>query len=946
MKKLARLICVLLSVSIIVGTLAACGNDDKWDNEKDVFTMSTGELDNVFSPFFSTSSYDADIWGLTQISMLTTDANGGVYCGEDEPTVAANYNQTIMINGEAVPEDQVETETGKLTEADKKNGDKYYTKYEFLVKNGIKDSTGADLTIKDVIFNTYVYLDPMYTGSATMYSTDIKGLNPYRAQEANISEEQMANREQTYAVRAQRRQLAVMSFFDNESELDRQTYRNGISADQKNEILNDVILARQYFWQELLDDWNAAISYCADTNEHKFTENDVWKYFLIMYGIIGVDYETDGTIQVFESYDQEVIDGQYNAGDLKIRYKDYEDWYHDKENLLKIVYNSKVGVLPLDDQGSPIEADNQKPRVDLELDNDLKAVGNTLSDEALRTAIVDNEDNLLANMSSIVTAYATASKMMTYWVADEKEKAFAEKEDSDEVPKTISGITVRKLTAGDTFVGKNINTQITEDQYVLCIEINGVDPKAIWNFGITVAPMHYYSNPAEHGLQSKYAGEGYTEFNYPGIDGYDPEKDINMGFKNFSQGYMNEVIQAVNKKPVGAGVYMASNAQGREDGKVSGNEFNINNIIYYVRNPYFETTGKEMANARIKYVQYKVITSTAILDSLFGEEIHYGMPNAKNEIIDQVNGKKGTFASYQPKTNGYGYIGINASLVKDLHVRRAMMIAMDTTFIKSYYGDTCEIITRSMSTNSWAYPHGTSDYYQYSTLPENAGAAAREEDAKARIEAELSLSTSQIQKDKNGKLRIYDKDKNKWTPLKYTFTIAGAEVDHPAYMTFHNAMNILNDLGFQITVLPDAMALSKLAAGTLEVWAAAWGSTIDPDMFQVYHKDSKATSVNNWGYKYLLDSNSQHVTEERRILDELAIEIDNGRSSLSENIRKQYYARALDLVMELAVEYPTYQRRDLYVINKKVIDINSINDDPTSYTGVLSRMWEVSFVGN
>ena len=34
----------------------------------------------------------------------------------------------------------------------------------------------------DVLFNLYVYLDPVYTGSSTMYSTDIKGLKAYRTQ--------------------------------------------------------------------------------------------------------------------------------------------------------------------------------------------------------------------------------------------------------------------------------------------------------------------------------------------------------------------------------------------------------------------------------------------------------------------------------------------------------------------------------------------------------------------------------------------------------------------------------------------------------------------------------------------------------------------------------------------------------------------------------------------
>jgi hypothetical protein len=39
--------------------------------------------------------------------------------------------------------------------------------------------------MEDVLFNMYEYLDPVYTGSSTMYSIDIKGLKEYRTQTAD-----------------------------------------------------------------------------------------------------------------------------------------------------------------------------------------------------------------------------------------------------------------------------------------------------------------------------------------------------------------------------------------------------------------------------------------------------------------------------------------------------------------------------------------------------------------------------------------------------------------------------------------------------------------------------------------------------------------------------------------------------------------------------------------
>ena len=81
--------------------------------------------------------------------------------------------------------------------------------------------------------------------------------------------------------------------------------------------------------------------------------------------------------------------------------------------------------------------------------------------------------------------------------------------------------------------------------------------------------------------------------------------------------------------------------------------------------------------------------------------------------------------------------------------------------------------------------------------------------------------------------------------MDYKFTIAGGSTDHPAYKMFLEAAALLNEVGFDVKVVPSQQALSDLSAGKLAVWAAAWSSTIDPDMFQVYHMDSQASSVKN-----------------------------------------------------------------------------------------------------
>ena len=47
--------------------------------------------------------------------------------------------------------------------------------------------TATPITIDDVIFNLYVYMDPTYDGSATLYSMPIAGLDDYRNSMTTLS---------------------------------------------------------------------------------------------------------------------------------------------------------------------------------------------------------------------------------------------------------------------------------------------------------------------------------------------------------------------------------------------------------------------------------------------------------------------------------------------------------------------------------------------------------------------------------------------------------------------------------------------------------------------------------------------------------------------------------------------------------------------------------------
>ena len=158
------------------------------------------------------------------------------------------------------------------------------------------------------------------------------------------------------------------------------------------------------------------------------------------------------------------------------------------------------------------------------------------------------------------------------------------------------------------------------------------------------------------------------------------------------------------------------------------------------------------------------------------------------------------------------------------------------------------------------------------------------------------------------------------------------------------AAEILNAHGFDIKVDTDINALKKLNNGDLTVWAAAWGAGVDPDMYQVYHIDSTAGSTANWGYRAIRRNTGGKYDTELALVKELSEIIDLARETIVESRRAEYYAEALDIVMELAVELPTYQRSDLFAYNANVIDASTLTpkEELTPYHGPLSRIWEVS----
>ena len=104
------------------------------------------------------------------------------------------------------------------------------------------------------------------------------------------------------------------------------------------------------------------------------------------------------------------------------------------------------------------------------------------------------------------------------------------------------------------------------------------------------------------------------------------------------------------------------------------------------------------------------------------------------------------------------------------------------------------------------------------------------------------------------------------------------------------------------------------------MWCAAWSTTPDPDMFQIYHSEGGSAG---------------HYNIKEPELDELVME---ARTSTDQTYRKAVYKEALDYVVDYAVEIPVYQRQEGIVYSTARIDTNSWVKDSTSYWNYRSEI--------
>ncbi len=443
--------------------------------------------------------------------------------------------------------------------------------------------------------------------------------------------------------------------------------------------------------------------------------------------------------------------------------------------------------------------------------------------------------------------------------------------------------------------------------YSMTVTLDKVDATAIYQLGVTIAPMHYYGDPSLYDYDN-------NQFGFP-------KGDLSS-------------VRAKTTVPMGAGPYKYIKY---EDGVV-----------------YFEANDNYFLGApKTKYLNFQqCMSDDDKLNGVITGTIDIADPSFSNdtvEAIEKANG--GVLDGDKITTNtvdnlGYGYLGMSAACMnvggepgseasKDLRKAFATVFAVyRNVAIESYYGERASVINYPISNTSWAAPQPTDDGYKVAFSVDVNGNDIYTSDmtAEQRYDAALQAALGYFEAAgytvEDGKLTAAPAG----AKLEYEVQIpADGSGDHPSFMMISEASKALATIGMNLIVtdLSDSSGLwDGIDARQVDMWCAAWSATVDPDMYQIYYSD-----VANGGSNAGGSSHYYGIKDEN--LDNLIME---ARASLDQTYRKVLYKECLDIIADWACEIPCYQRVDCTVFSSERVNTSTITPDMTPFWGWINEV--------
>lgn len=449
--------------------------------------------------------------------------------------------------------------------------------------------------------------------------------------------------------------------------------------------------------------------------------------------------------------------------------------------------------------------------------------------------------------------------------------------------------------------------------YSMTVTLDKVDATAIYQLRVTIAPLHYYGDPAQFDAEN-------NKFGFP-------KGDLSS-------------VRAKTTEPMGAGPYKFLKY---EDG-----------VVYFEANEnYF------LGAPKTKYLNFQqCMSDDDKLNGVITGTIDITDPTFSNDTVDAItkanngSGVDGDKVTTDTVDNlGYGYLGMSAACVNvggepgsdaSKNLRKAFATVFSVyrdVAIESYYGERASVINYPISNTSWAAPQPTDDGYKVAFSVDvngndiyTSGMSADERYA-AALQAALGYFEAAGYTVTDGKLTAAPAG----AKLEYELQIpADGSGDHPAFMMVSEAKKALETIGMNliITDLSDSSGLwTGIDAHQVDMWCAAWSATVDPDMYQIYYSDvanckgDLSTGKNPYGGAAQGGSNKMYCIADPE-LDNL---IMTARESLDQSYRKTMYKACLDIVVDWAVEVPVYQRQNAIIFSTERVNMSTVTPDITTF---------------
>ena len=631
------------------------------------------------------------------------------------------------------------------------------------------------------------------------------------------------------------------------------------------------------------------------------------------YDIVGLkDYQTQTTTEVFEKYSA-IAEAIYTAGPDH-EWSDGDDWTQEQQEdfWMRLEEAWKADVQDIVDTVNNVYPDFAPDVMGVEYADIAGNEGLEIAygmvlwgfgevvDGVLTTAIRGTTYDLETSFPTLEDCY---NETYAAYEGDPVAYASVESPSEADVLGNVYSDFIGYWGPMDESMGgegvPNIAGIVKVDDYTVEVTTNGYEAPAVYTIlGIQISPLHYYGD----------------------ADKYDYENNM-FGF-DFGDLSKQESLTAT---PMGGGPYKFV----KYDNKVVYFEANEN---YYKGCPkikevqFKETVAAEFASA--------VQTGAADAGEMTGSRTRFeevASYNSNGEITGDV------ITTSKVDNLGYGYIGMNADAMNvageagsdaSKNLRRGfatILAAYRDVAIDSYYGEAASVINYPISNTSWAAPQPTDDDYKVAFSEDVNGESIytsdmAPEDKYAAAETAALGFFEAAGFTVEGGLVTSAPDGAK---LSYEVIIPADGIgDHPAFAVLTGAKESLAKLGIELVINDPAdsnILWDALDAGTQEMWTAAWGSTIDPDMYQLYHSSGVVGEGGS-------DSNHYHIRDEK--LDQLIVD---ARKSDDQNYRKAVYKQALDTILDWAVEVPNYQRQNSVIFSTQRIKIDTITPDITTF---------------